>query len=350
MESMFRRILSGSGWQMVTIGSFRSMGRCTSPSTLALLLVLVGCRSVPTAAIAVIPRTSGTILWEPENVGAQTAAAELGERIYWNAATWENDIDGQIALVNRIAPTGYKGLVLAPDHSLALITPVRRALAAGIVIVIIGSPLPIPSNENLSYILNDEEEGGRLAAERLAFILHGRGKVALLGIDPDIAGIMVRAKSFEQALTLSSPDIQIVVRRMGTFNFAHEQEGAEEVLRSHPDLDAVVALTSTSTRGAMSNIDGNPRSRRVKVIGFDPDTLPFDRECLDAVIVEDIRGMGDRAIRLIHARLQGQSMPPGVQFEPTLVTRQNVDSKPVQEMLIERWRPGAADLKRSVSP
>lgn len=314
------------------------------------LCCVVGCRTAERASIAVVPRTSGTILWEPENVGAQMAAAELGERIYWNASTREDDIDGQIALVDRIRSGRYRGLVLAPDHSLALITPVRRALASGLPIVIVGSPLPIPASENLAYVLNDEQEGGRLAARRAAALVHGQGKVALIGIDPDIAGIVSRAESFEQYLAASYPKVHIVVRRMGTFNFGHEQEGAEEVLRENPDLNVIVALTSTSTRGAVSTIESQHRSRAVKVIGFDPDSLPFENASLDSVIVQNTRSMGERAVRLIHARLKGQPFPAKVEFEPALVTRADVNGPIVQEMLYTRWRPGDANLKWSETP
>ncbi len=322
----------------------------TSLLVLAALCGGAGCRRVVPASIAVIPRTSGTILWEPENVGAQMAAAELGERIYWNASTREDDIDGQIALVDRMRWGRYRGLVLAPDHSLALITPVRRALASGLPVVIVGSPLPIPAGENLAYVLNDEEEGGRMAARRAAALMHGQGEAAVIGIDPDIAGIMVRAESFERYLATFYPKIRVVVRRMGTFNFGHEQEAAEEVLRDYPDLSVIVALTSTSTRGAVSTIESGGRSRALKVIGFDPDSLPFENASLDSIIVQDTRGMGERAVRLIHARLGGQAFPARVEFQPMLVTRENVSSPVVQGMLYTRWKPGAADLKRSVGP
>ena len=329
------------------------------PAAVALLALasLAGCRSGERASIAVVPRTSGTILWEPENVGAQEAAAELGERIYWNASTREDDVDGQIALVDRVAAGHYRGLVLAPDHSLALITPVRRALASGLPIVIVSSPLPIPASKDLSYILNDEEEGGRLAAERAAALLHGKGEVAVTGIDPDIAGILVRARSFEESLTRSYPQIHIVVRRMGSFNFAHEQEVAEEVLRESSGLSIIVALTSTSTRGAVSAIEGEPHAHGVKVIGFDADGLPFDAQglpfeeaSLDSVVVQNTRAMGERAIRLIHAKLEGQPLPPRVLLEPLLVTRKNIRSAPVERILYARWQPGALQLKRSVVP
>ncbi len=327
--------------------------RRASWSALLVLMALgcvTGCHRSMLSAIAVIPRTSGTMLWEPLNVGAQVAAAELGERIYWNASTREDDIDGQIALVDRVASGRYKGLVLAPDHALALITPVRRALARGVPIVIVGSPLPIPPSSNLAYVLNDEEAGARMAAQRVATLLHGAGKVALIGIDPDIAGTMVRANNFERSLTALCPKAQIVVRRMGTFNFAHEQESAEEVLRDTPGLNVIVALNSTSTRGAVSTIEGSPWSGAVKVVGFDPDSLPFENGSLDSLIVQDTRGMGERAVRLIHERLHGHALPSLVAFEPLLVTRENARSTAVQDMVTTRWRPGTVSLRRSLVP
>ena len=70
--------------------------------------------------------------------------------------------------------------------------PVRDVIARGIPTVVISSPLAIPPGGKLSYILNDEDETGRLAAERIGSILHGEGSVAILGIDPDVTGIIHR--------------------------------------------------------------------------------------------------------------------------------------------------------------
>src|SRR5579872_3568977 len=85
---------------------------------------LAGCRSRGPVTIAVIPRTSGTFLWEPMHVGAELAAQKTGLNIYWNAPTREDDIQGQITLLEKVVAREYKGLILAPDHELALITPV----------------------------------------------------------------------------------------------------------------------------------------------------------------------------------------------------------------------------------
>jgi ribose transport system substrate-binding protein len=301
-----------------------------------------GCRRALPPTIAFIPRTSGTPLWESAHAGAAMAARSTGTKIYWNAPTREDDVQGQITLVESVIDRKYQGLVLAPDQALALITPVRRALSKGTPTVIIGSPLPIPPGGRLSYILNDEEEAGRMAALRVGQLLAGKGSVAILGVNPDIAGIMVRAHSLEAALAERYPGIRIVEKRLGSFNFPHDQQIAEETLRANPDLNAIVALTSASTRGTCSAIAHNPQMQFTKVIGFDePDPVLLRRESeLDSMIVQNSREMGLGAVKTIAAQLRGQSVAPEVRLKPLLITRENLASPQVRQALyMEWWRP-----------
>lgn len=309
---------------------------------LCMVLMLCGsCRNPALPTVAFIPRTSGTSLWEPAHAGAEIAARSTHTKIYWNAPTREDDVQSQIALVERVIDRKYQGLVLAPDQALALITPVRRALSKGIPTVIIGSSLPIPPGGKLSYILNDEEEAGHLAASRVAQLLHGKGSVTLLGINPDIAGIMTRARSLETSLARDYPQIRIVEKHMGSFNVPHDQQIAEETLRTNPDLDAIVALTSTSTRGTCSALGRTQRKRPVKLVGFDdPDTLPLLRSAsLDSMIIQNSRDMGFDAVKTIAAQLRGQPVAAEVKLIPMLVTRENLDSPQVRQMLSMDWRP-----------
>src|SRR5579871_5333037 len=116
-----------------------------------LALALCACRNSSLPAIAVIPRTAGIALWEPVHGGAERASVNSGLKVYWNAPTREDDVQAQIALVERVIDRKYAGLVLAPDHSLALISPVLRALSMGTPTAVIGSPLPIPAGGKLTY-------------------------------------------------------------------------------------------------------------------------------------------------------------------------------------------------------
>ena len=278
------------------------------------------------------------MLWEPEHGGAQTTALSLGARIYWNAPTREDDIEGQIALVQRISSQSYQGLILAPDQSRALITPVRRAMQRGLSVVVVGSPLAIPAGDRLSYILNDDEAGGKIAAERVATLLHGEGSVAILGINPDITGILTRARSLETYLAAAYPRIH-VLKRAGSFNVPHEQQVAQETLKANPGLDAVVAMTATSTLGAISALGDLTRNRRLAIVSFDPDSFGFENPSLDSVVLENTQKMGSEAVRQIVARSQGHAVPSVTRLAPILVTRDNVNSAEVRQLTSMDWRP-----------
>ena len=298
---------------------------------------VVGCRSRNPVTIAVIPRTSGTFLWEPMHVGAEIAAQNTGLKIYWNAPTREDDIQGQIALLEKVVARGYKGLVLAPDHALALITPVRLALSHGLPTVIVGSPLPIPAGDKLSYILNDDEEAGRMAANYVAEILQNKGSVVVLGIDPDIAGIMIRARSLEKTLQ-NYPSIRIVDKRIGAFNTPYDQQIAEECLRQHPEVTAIVALTSTSTRG--SSIAISHAEHRIHLVGFDDvdDLRPLREGKVDAIITQNSREMGFQAVTSLAAQLRGNVVPGETKIPPVLLTNKNLDTPQTQQLLSNTWR------------
>jgi ribose transport system substrate-binding protein len=289
------------------------------------------------------------MLWEPEHGGAQTVALKSGVQIYWNAPTREDDIANQIALVDNVVAGNYQGLVLSPDHALALITPVRRAMARGLPTVIVGSPLAIPPGNGLFYVLNDEEAGGRIVAQRIGALLNGQGTVALLGLNPDILGIVTRARSLEQHLSVQFPNIHVVVTRSGSFNVPHEQQVAEETLKANPTLDAIVALTATSCRGVLSAISER-HLNRVRVIGFDPDSTIFDSPNLDSLVLQDTRKMGAQAVLTIVGAVHGQRMPTVLQIEPTLVTRDNEASAEIREMTSMDWRPAPMRWKWSVGP
>lgn len=298
------------------------------------------CNDTAPQTIAFIPRTSGTTLWEAAHAGAEAAARSTQLKVYWNAPTREDDIQGQIALVERMIDGKYQGIVLAPDQTLALITPVRRALRKGIPTVIIGSPLPIPPSGKLSYILNDEEEGGQLAAARIAQLLHGSGTIAVLGINPDIAGIMTRARSLESALARDYPKITIVEKHMGSFNVPQDQQVAEEAVRRNPNLNGIVALTGAATRAACTALSRNSSNRKVQLVGFDaPDAVSLLKETiLDSVIIENSREMGLQAIYNIAAQLRGQAVTAEVKLKPMLVTKDNLNSPEVRQMLSMEWR------------
>ena len=291
-------------------------------SLLATLTINVsGCRS-DTIRIAIIPQTTGTALWNPVLRGAQSIARNQPISIYWNAPTNEDDVKAQITLLRRIIEARQcDGIVLAPDHSLALMNAVQDAMAAGIPVVVISSRLSLSPTHGLSYILNNDAEGGRMAAHYLDNLLHGHGTVAILGIDPALDGNMERKRSFESTLQEEAPGIVIVSRHLGSYNVPHEQQVAAETLNQHPDLNAIVALNTAALRGAWFTLLNQNKTKQVKLIGFDQDILLNGGMSMkvDAMVEQNTYQMGQMAMQQILDDLRHRPVPPLSWIEPQLI-------------------------------
>jgi ribose transport system substrate-binding protein len=306
----------------------------------AAMLVPSACRRAP-IAIAVIPRACGTALWEPEHSGAAMAARAHGMTIYWNAPTRPNDVQKQIALLERVVAGGYHGVVLAPDETLALRTPIKKSLARRIPIVVVGTELGIDPDRNLSYVLNDEVAGGQLAARRLGLILGGEGTVAVLGLNPRLSSMSLRDRSFEDTLSAEFPRIQLIARRPGQASAAQEQRTTEDLFAGGIALDALVALSSEATRGAYYALSESNRVGTVHLIGFDQDLLPPIRTGgLDSVVAQDTFEIGRLAINQIDAQLHGVTVPDRLVVPPKLLTRENMDRPEMRKVLTAHWWEG----------
>lgn len=304
-----------------------------------ILLAGLACNSSRPPVIAVIPRTTALVLWEAEHAGAEAAARKTGFTIYWNAPTSEDDVERQIAIVQHSIDKGAQALVLAPDQALALMVPVRNLIARGIPTVVISSPLAIPPSAKLSYILNDEEETGRIAAERIGLILQGKGSVVVLGIDPDITGIVNRMQAFEAHLDAKFPGIKIVDERTGGFNIAQAQEVTDDVLAKNPQIDAILALNSAATRGAFIALQTHRMLGKIKLVACEQELIPpVVTGEIDSIILENTYEMGYRAVQLIAAERRGEHVPEQIKLSPKLVTRENLNSPEVQQMLTMNWR------------
>jgi ribose transport system substrate-binding protein len=301
------------------------------------IFAVVACkRSHP--VIAVIPRTCGTPLWESEHAGAATVARTNGLDIYWNAPTRDNDIQGQIALVEKAHARGYAGIIVSPIETLPMRTPIRRVLTDGTPVVVVGTDLGIPAGDKLAYVLNDEEVGGAIAARRIGCILHGKGSIAILGIDSGLMSMMTRRQSFEITLAREFPDIKVAVRQFGLSNVPQEQQAAEELLHDGENIDAIVALSLTSTRGAYYALVEFGKENKIKLVGFDQDWLPPIRTGgIDSVVAQNTYEMGRLAMDIMNHELHGASESSMVRVAPVLITRENIDSPEVRQILNITW-------------
>jgi ribose transport system substrate-binding protein len=306
-------------------------------ATVSLIVLFPGCtRSSNT--IAFIPRACGTALWEPAHAGVAHIANRLGINVYWNAPAREDDVAGQIDLLEKVVDRGYAGVIISPDQTLPLRSPLRRIVSSGVPVVVIGTNLGIAPSAKLSYVLNDDVAGGQMAARRLGKILNGKGSIAILGINSELSGITARERSLEKTLDHEFPGIKVVARRLGYYSLPQEQQVAEDLLNKGEPIDAIVALSHITTRGAFYALVEFGKVHTIKLVGFDQDLMPPIRTgAIDSIVMESTYDMGLIAMEIMDAKLHRRSAPSVKVVQPLLMTGENIDSPEIRRQLTADW-------------
>ena len=319
----------------------------------ALLLLaccaVAGCSRGQPRVIAVVPQTTAQELWEAEHAGVAKALLGSGWRQRWNGPSSETEVDRQIALVQTAIRQRYGGLILAPDHPVALTTAVRMAAEQGMPVVVIDATLNLPPSLHVDYLLNDEQQTGELAADRIGAVLGGHGTAAVLGTSPALMGTVARSEAFRQRMAAKYPGIKVLDPLPGSFRTNLAEQDTEELLAAHPDLGALFTVTIGATRGAYRGLKLERRIHQVRLVACDQDLdlLYYLRLGeIDAVVAEDTYAMGFAAARLVMehragtAKRSDATSDTPLRFAPRLVTRENVDRPEIQQMLNMDWRPG----------
>ena len=105
-------------------------------------------------------------------------------------------------------------------------------------------------------------------------------------------------------------------------------------------IDAIVALSLASTRGAYYALVEFDKEGVIKLIGFDQDLLPPVRTGgIDSVVVQNTYEMGRLAMGLMEQEMRGTAEAGKVLVPPVLMTRENIDSPEIRQILNLSWWP-----------
>jgi ribose transport system substrate-binding protein len=307
-----------------------------------LLLAVLGCLTAPACnrsggdkrVIAVIPKGVAHFFWQSVHAGAEAAGKEFGVEVMWKGPAQETDYSGQINIVEDAINRRVDGIVLAPSHGDALVPIVERAQKEGIPVTIFDSG--ISTEAYLSYVATDNRHGGVVAAERLAERLGGKGKVAILGVKAGSVSTDEREQGFQDTIKKKYPGISIVAFQYGDADRAKSLDRAIDILTANADLDGMFASNESSTVGAVQAIKQKGLAGKVILGGFDSSPNLIDdlkAGAIDSLVLQDPFKMGYEGVKAIVDRLNGRTPERRVDTGVKLLTRENIDTPEMQQLI-----------------
>jgi ribose transport system substrate-binding protein len=290
--------------------------------------------------IAVIPKGTTHVFWQSIRAGAENAGKELGVTIVWRGPLREDDRDAQVSEVENAVSRGVSGICLAPLDESALVQPVQEAGQKKIPVVIFDSGLK--GEDYVSFVATDNVKGGRLAGERLAQSLGGKGKVILLRYAEGHDSTSKREQGFLDAMK-TNPGIQVVSsNQYGGADVEGAYKKAESLLSTYkkPDgslgVDGIFTPNESVSFAMLRVLQDNGWAGKVKFVGFDasPNLVKGLRDgAMDGIVVQDPVRMGYLAVKTMVSHLKGEKVEKWIETGVHVATKENMDTPEIKPLV-----------------
>ena len=252
-----------------------------------------------------------------------------------NAATYdlvvngiknETDLAEQVNLVEQMIAQQVNAIVIAPADSKALVTVLKHAKEAGILVVNIDNKLDVEvlkeADLQVPFVGPDNRAGARKVGEELAKQLHAGDKVAIIEGIPTAFNGQQRRLGFEDAMKAAG--VNIVTVQSGRWEMETANNVAAAMLNEHADLKAILCANDNMALGAVSAIQATGKTGKVLVVGFD--NISAMRPLLnDGQVLATADQHGDRlavfGIEVALKILKGEAPPADQTTAVDLVTK-----------------------------
>jgi ribose transport system substrate-binding protein len=183
----------------------------------------------------------------------------------------ETDLAEQVNLVEQMIARQVKAIVIAPADSKALVTVLKRAKDAGILVVNIDNKLDSEvlkqAGLSIPFVGPDNRAGARKVGEALAQRLQKGDKVAIIEGLPTAFNGQQRRLGFEDAMKAAG--MNLVTVQAGNWEMEKANNVATAILGENSDLKAILCANDTMALGAVAAIQSAGRTGKVLVVGFD---------------------------------------------------------------------------------
>ena len=287
-----------------------------------------------TKTLAWIPKSTNSTFWLAVKRGPEKAGVELGYEILYVGVQDQTNIAGQVNLVHDMVVRRIDGILIAATDAKALAPAVEKAIDSGVPVITLDSG--VDSDAPYAYIATDNIGAARLAAETLAKLIGGKGKVGDIGITAGSQTGREREDGFLAGIK-AFPAIEVLPVQYSACDPAKSLNVATDMYPGNPDIAGYFGACDGGGTGAGHLVKQKGLKGKVHVVAFDssPEELQLFKDgFIDALILQDPFPMGYRGVYAMGKVLKGEKVvPKKVEIPAQVVTKENFNDPKIQELL-----------------
>ena len=270
---------------------------------------------------------------------AVDAAKKYGLQTTTAESTVAGDTATQVAAIENMINQGVKGIVLDPGNAFALVPIVKKARAAGIVVVTTNTSLEPPTAADASFETDNLGAGVLIGQWAKAKLGPRTPRVALLDYDLSDKTSKARHDGFLKGFGTAENSPEIAGTALTQANVETGQSSMENLISAHPDINVLYTINEPTAQGAFLAIKKSNRTILVTSIdGSCSGVRSVADGTIGATVMQFPLNMGQMAVQAVVKAVNGGKKPTGINNAGTVL----ITDHPVEGMVSQNSKWGLA--------
>lgn len=272
-------------------------------------------------------KSATTPYWVQLSQSIENAAKEAGVKVKEIGPAKENDVAGQIAIIEDFYSQDVDALIVAACDNVGVAPAVQKFVDAGKPVIAVDNG--VDGVEITSLVATDNKESAGAAAEYMAEELGDEFKVVTLdGVVAQGTG-RDRKEGFEEKLKEVAPGAEIVNSIAADWVDDAALKGIEDLLNGNVEFDAIFAAWDGGALAARQALKSAGRDD-IMVVGHDAfeescELMMEDDSIFKGSVAQKPSDMGKLAVETTVAAINGEEVEEFINSGHVLVTKENAE-------------------------
>jgi len=248
---------------------------------LALGVAFAGTANAAGVAACLITKTDTNPFFVKMKEGAAAKAKELGVDLKTYAGKVDGDHDSQVAAIESCIADGAKGILIAASDTKAIVDPVKKAQAAGLLVIALDTPLDPPEAADATFA-TDNLLAGKLIGQWAKATLGDKAadaKIGFLDLTPSQPTVdVLRDQGFMEGFGIDvkdpnkigdEDDARIVGHDVTNGNEEGGRKAMENLLQKDPDINVIHTINEPAAVGAYQALKAVGKEADVLIVSVD---------------------------------------------------------------------------------
>jgi len=285
--------------------------------------------------VAIVSKGFQHQFWQAVKQGAEDEAKRQGVKITFEGPAAETEVEEQMTMLTNALAKQPDAIGFAALDSEAAAPLLQQAKDASIPVIAFDSG--VESDIPLTTAATDNLAAAAEAAEHMADLVGGSGKVAMIVHDQTSLTGQQRRDGFIEWMEENAPDIELLPVQYGEGDQAKSADIAKSIMAANPDLKGIYGSNEGSAIGAIKGVEESGQSG-VVIVGFDSGQAQIDaiNSGLEAgAITQNPVGMGAELVKAAVAAINGDDLPETIDTGYYWYDESNIDDPEIQAVLYQ---------------